>query len=83
MINKTTTVRVDIETYEGLKKLSEQLNQPMQKIIQEAIAEYKRKIILSATVEAFAALKENNKLWKEEIEERQIWENTLQDGIEQ
>jgi len=82
-MNKTTTVRIDMETYEGLKKLSKQLNQPMQKIVQEAIAEYKRKIMLSATAEAFAALKENNKLWKEEIEERQIWENTLQDGIEQ
>lgn len=43
MANKTTTVRVDVETYKSLKKLSEQLNQPMQKIIQEAIAEYKRK----------------------------------------
>ncbi|WP_174256031.1 CopG family transcriptional regulator [Caldicellulosiruptor acetigenus] len=82
MINKTTTVRVDIETYEGLKKLSQQLNQPMQKIIQEALAEYKRKVILSATAEAFAALKENSELWQEEIEERQLWENTLQDGIE-
>lgn len=82
MMNKTTTVRVDVETYEGLKKLSQQLNQPMQKIIQEALAEYKRKVILSATAEAFAALKENNKLWQEEIEERQLWENTLQDGIE-
>ncbi|WP_193353823.1 ribbon-helix-helix protein, CopG family [Caldicellulosiruptor sp. F32] len=82
MANKTTTVRVDVETYKSLKKLSEQLNQPMQKIIQEALAEYKRKILLSATAEAFAVLKENSKLWQEEVEERQLWENTLQDGIE-
>ncbi|ADQ06109.1 conserved hypothetical protein [Caldicellulosiruptor hydrothermalis 108] len=82
MLNKTTTVRVDIETYEGLKKLSQELNRPMQKIIQEALSEYKKKIILSKTAEAFAALKENNKLWQEEIEERKLWENTLQDGIE-
>ncbi|ABP68189.1 hypothetical protein Csac_2618 [Caldicellulosiruptor saccharolyticus DSM 8903] len=83
MLNKTTTVRVDIETYEGLKKLASELNQPMQNIIQEALKDYKRKVILSKTAEAFAALKENNKLWQEEIEERKLWENTLQDGIEQ
>ncbi|WPX08748.1 hypothetical protein [Anaerocellum danielii] len=82
-MNRTTTVRVDIETYEGLKKLSTELNQPMQKIIQEALAEYKRKVILSKTAEAFAALKKNNELWEEETEERKLWENTLQDGIEQ
>ncbi|ADQ08119.1 conserved hypothetical protein [Caldicellulosiruptor hydrothermalis 108] len=81
-MNKTTTVRVDIETYEGLKKLSRQLNQPMQKIIQEALAGYKRKVLLSATAEAFAALREKRELWQEEIEERQLWESTLQDGIE-
>ncbi|ADQ40211.1 hypothetical protein Calkr_0675 [Caldicellulosiruptor acetigenus I77R1B] len=76
------TVRVDVETYEELKKLSMQLNQPMQKVIQEALAEYKKKVILSATVEAFVPLKGNIKLWQEEIEERQLWESTLQDGIE-
>ncbi|WAM36074.1 ribbon-helix-helix protein, CopG family [Caldicellulosiruptor acetigenus] len=82
MMSKTTTVRVDVETYEGLKKLSQQLNQPMQKIIQEALAEYKRKVLLSATAEAFSALREKRELWQEEIEERQLWESTLQDGIE-
>jgi len=81
-MSKTTTVRVNIETYKGLKKLSEQLNQPMQKIIQEALWEYKKKVILSATAEAFAALKKDSELWQEEIEERKLWENTLQDGIE-
>ncbi|WAM36918.1 hypothetical protein [Caldicellulosiruptor acetigenus] len=47
----------------ALKKLSQQLNQPMQKIIQEVLAEYKRKVILSATAGAFTALKENSELW--------------------
>jgi len=80
---KTTTIRVDIETYNGIKRLSEQLNQPMNKTVQDAIFEYKKKILLSKTAEAFAALKENSKLWQEEIEERKIWDNTLQDGIEE
>lgn len=83
MLNKTTTVRIDTETYKELRRLSEQLKQPMQKVIREAFLEYKKKVLLSKTAEAFAALKENNKLWQEEIEERQLWDNTLQDGIEE
>jgi hypothetical protein len=53
----------------------------MQKVIQEAFLEYKKKVLLSKTAEAFAALKKNNELWQEEIEERQLWDNTLRDEI--
>lgn len=81
MSNKTIPVRIDAETYKGLKKLSKELKQPMQKVIQEAFLEYKKKVLLSKTAEAFAALKKNNELWQEEIEERQLWDNTLQDEI--
>ncbi|MDP9750323.1 CopG family transcriptional regulator [Thermoanaerobacter pentosaceus] len=83
MLNKITTVKIDAETYKGLKKLSKELKWPMQKIIREAFWEYKKKVLLSKTAEVFAALKENNKLLQEEIEERQLWDNTLQDRIEE
>lgn len=83
MINKTTTIRIDAKTYENLKKLSEQLEQPMQKIVHEALIEYKRKILLSQTAEAFLNLKKNNKLWEDEIKERELWDNTLLDGVEE
>ncbi len=39
-------------------------------MIREALTEYKKKIILSATAKTFDALKENSELWEEEIEER-------------
>jgi len=83
VINKTTTIRIDAKTYENLKKLSEQLEQPMQKIVHEALIEYKRKILLSQTAEAFLNLKKNNKLWEDEIKERELWDNTLLDGVEE
>ncbi|MGH2331151.1 hypothetical protein [Thermoanaerobacter mathranii] len=78
MLNKTTTV-----TYKEFKKLSKQLKQPIRKTIREAFLEYKKKVLLSKTAEAFTALKGNNKLWQKEIKERQLWDNTLQDGIEE
>jgi len=29
-----------------------------------------------------AALRKNSKAWKEEIKERELWEQTLSDGLE-
>jgi predicted DNA-binding protein len=83
VINKTTTIRIDTKTYENLKKLSEQLEQPMQKIVYEALVEYKKKILLSQTAEAFLNLKKNSDLWEDEIKERELWDNTLLDGVEE
>ncbi|KHO63213.1 D12 class N6 adenine-specific DNA methyltransferase/Ribbon-helix-helix protein, copG family [Thermoanaerobacter sp. YS13] len=51
MINKTITIRIDAKTYENLKKLSEQLEQPMQKIVHEALIGYKRKILYESVME--------------------------------
>ncbi|MGB9812173.1 MAG: ribbon-helix-helix protein, CopG family [Thermovenabulum sp.] len=76
-LNKTTTVRIDKSTYEAIKKLSTELKESMQSIIEKAIKEYHRKILLENTAKAFANLKSNKKLWQEEIEERNLWNHTL------
>jgi hypothetical protein len=47
------------------------------------LVEYKRKILLSQTAEAFLNLKKNSKLWEDEIKERELWDNTLLDGVEE
>jgi len=78
-MNKTTTVRIDKSTYEVIKKLSLELKESMQSIIEKAIKEYNKKILLENTAKAFANLKSNKELWKEELEERNLWDNTLED----
>ncbi|MEZ0536998.1 CopG family transcriptional regulator [Caldicellulosiruptoraceae bacterium PP1] len=78
-MNKTTTVRIDNITYENLKKLSIQLNEPMHKIINEALKNYQKKLIIENTAKAYQELKNNNKLWQDELEERKLWDNTLYD----
>jgi hypothetical protein len=51
----------------------------MQSVIEKAIKEYQKKVILENTAKAFAKLKANKELWREEIEERELWDNTLHD----
>lgn len=73
-MNKTTTVRINKTTYETIKKLLTELKKTMQSVIEKAIKEYQRKVILENTAKAFTKLKANKELWREEIEEREVWD---------
>jgi hypothetical protein len=54
----------------------------MQSVLAKAVEEYKRRWILERTNEAYAALRGQPDLWKEEQEERRVWEATLGDDLE-
>ena len=54
----------------------------MQVIIEQAIEQYRRHVFLEQSNQAFAALKANTEAWKEEQEERALWDNALNDGQE-
>jgi hypothetical protein len=46
----------------------------------ERAVETIRQQILDTTNAAYAALKEDPKAWRAELEERRLWEQTLSDG---
>ena len=54
----------------------------MQSLIDNALENLRREKMLEATNLAFARLKANKSEWQEEIAERELWENTLSDGVE-
>ena len=51
----------------------------MQHILSEAAENYRRKKFLEKANKAFANLQRDAKLWKDEVEERKIWDNTYHD----
>jgi len=55
----------------------------MQEILEKSVEEYRRKQLLEETNKAFLALKQNTKQWKEELEERHIWDRALADNQEE
>ena len=79
---QSVNVRISSQSYQVLKSLSQEKGQSMQAVIDEALEDLRRRKILEATNEAFSALKANSKKWKRELEERELWENTLSDGVE-
>jgi predicted transcriptional regulator len=78
----SVNVRVSSQSYQLLKSLAQDFGQSMQSVIDEAIEDLRRRKMLEATNEAFSTLKADKKAWKEELNERELWENTLSDGVE-
>ena len=79
---QSVNVRISSQSYQILKSLSQDKGQSMQSVIDEAIEDFRRRKMLEATNEAFSTLKADKKAWKEELNERELWENTLSDGVE-
>lgn len=78
----STTVRISKETREILRELAEQVGQPIQKVLDNAVEAYRRQCILGQANAAYAALSADAEAWREEQSERQLWEGTLADGLE-
>lgn len=79
---QSVNVRISSQSYQILKSLSQEKGQSMQSVIDQAIEDLRRRKMLEATNEAFSMFKANKKEWKEELKERELWENTLADGVE-
>lgn len=78
---KTTTVRISQKSHSKLHEIAERENHPLQQILDKAIEHYYEKLFWEQTHQAYARLKDNPEEWKDEQDERQIWENTLKDGL--
>lgn len=74
------TVRIDESSRQTLRDLAKRRGESMQEVLATAIEEYRRRHFLETANDAFAALREQPKAWKQEKEERKAWDRTLRDG---
>ncbi len=78
----TTTVRIDEATRDKLRIIANSENEPIHVILERAIEDYRRKRFLEDANRAYNALRQNQKAWAEELEERAVWDATLSDNLE-
>jgi hypothetical protein len=52
-------------------------------VLDKAIEDYRRYLFLVQANKAFEALRQDEDLWQEELAERQLWDQTLADGVEE
>lgn len=76
------TVRIHPSSHAKLKELADQSGDSMANVLAKAIDVYHRQVFLEGLNQEFAALRSDRKAWDEELAERQSWEATLADGLE-
>ena len=78
----SANVRISPESRQTLRLLAREAGESMQAVLDKAIETYRREKFLREANAEFAALRSNPKAWKDELEERRLWDQTLMDGIE-
>jgi uncharacterized protein with PIN domain len=77
------TVSISQTTHETLLKLAQTSGETIQTVLDRAIENYRRHVFLVQANQAFAALRQNEALWQEEQAERQVWDQTMADGVQE
>ena len=77
------TTRISKETHDLLRRLSEEEGHSMQSIIENALEEYRRKKFLEESNKAYNKLRQKEEDWAQEEGEREAWDATLRDGLDE
>ena len=79
---RTTTVRVSVQTQETLRQLAEELGQPMSQVLAAAVERYRRTVFVQAANDEYTRLRASADQWEAEVAERRVSEGTLRDDLE-
>jgi hypothetical protein len=78
----STTIRVSKTLYNNIKDLSLKFNENMQDIMEKAILQYEKQCFFRELELSYAKLKETKEDWNEELQERNLLDNTLIDILD-
>ncbi|MGH7572638.1 MAG: toxin-antitoxin system protein [Gemmatimonadota bacterium] len=77
------TTRISPSARQILRQMAEETGESQQQVLEKALEHYRRQRFLAELNAAFASLREDEAAWREELAEREAWESTLADGLEQ
>ena len=76
------TVRVRPTTHAKLRQLAKQTGRTMSEVLDDAVETLRRRQLFEAAESAYAKLRQDPTAWQAELDERQLWDNTLRDDLE-
>ena len=79
--NRTPNVRISPRAHDLLRQMAEEEQQSMQSVLDSALERFRREKFLRAANADFEALRNDPSAWKEALRERELWEQTLADGL--
>ncbi|HIK41457.1 hypothetical protein [Thermoleptolyngbya sp. M55_K2018_002] len=75
------TITLSNAAHQTLLELAETSGETMQAVLDKAIENYRRHVFLIQANRAFAALRQNQESWEDELTERAVWDQTIGDGL--
>jgi hypothetical protein len=78
-----SSIEVSDEIRQKLEELSRQFGRPMGDVLTAAIEEYHRAQFWTAVNQGYAALRADPAAWAEIEAERELWDATLADGLDE
>jgi hypothetical protein len=70
------------ETKATIMHLARETGESIQEIVAKAVEAYRRQRLMELTNAAYAELRANPSRWQQELDERQEWDVTLADGLD-
>lgn len=77
------SVSIGEETFNTLRELAHRTGRPVEAILDQAVEVYRRQTLLEEANAGFALLRNDTDAWRDEQLEREAWERSLADGIEE
>lgn len=78
----SSTVRISKDSHRALRELSDVEKVPLQTVLERAIETYRRQRFLEAANRQYAVLRQDKEAWKQEVAERDEWDRTAGDGLD-
>ena len=78
----SSSIRIDSQALATLRELARRQRVSIQAVLTQAIDSYRREKFLEEANSAFAALRKDPEGWKQELSERQSWDQTSGDGLD-
>ncbi|MBM4319116.1 MAG: hypothetical protein FJ125_03950 [Deltaproteobacteria bacterium] len=79
---KTTAVRVTPETRDRAHEVARRQGVPMVVVLERAVKEYQERLFWEEVDRTYGEARQDEQAWREETEERAVWDATLLDGLE-
>ena len=79
--HRTPNVRISPRAHALLRQMAVEERQSMQSVLDKALEHYRREKFLHGANADYAVLRNNHRAWKDELRERERWEQTLSDGL--
>lgn len=76
------SVRIDPSTHAALSEIARAKHIPVTEALSNAVELYRREVFVEAVSAGYSELRNNPEAWSEEHDERQIWDKTSADGLE-